>query len=379
MKHLFCMFNANDPTPTAAAIRSSSYDKVTVIILGREWFNQRQEGSLYRFKKWLSGTVKSAEAWPKGLWKEEWDWNKTEAEVEFVKVDDLSEITFDIHPDSTVIVDLKSGTKKMSIEMMEYAQQQMENVQFIMSNLGSCIALTFGVVVPTPHLSLNEMVWLSSGSIIDVDYDPDDEFVSNAVTYFDYSWNRRFLFKQHYLEKMGKVFNGSEEHDKKIHHNYLEEFTTAALKKKDEIVQVFGGVRFIHPDSLDTCLEKAMWAARRDESEFAKEHRQNIMEFLSGVDCDDDEIIDYVREKIHTMEIDCLALTRDGLMIGVECKYGVYGEKDLNRLNAICSSLSPRFYPLMVNTRLEKEHKLGVHQIPFPVLLDPLDTILSPQ
>ena len=104
MKHLFCMFNANDPTPTAAAIRSSSYDKVTVIILGK-WFNQRQEGSLYRFKKWLSGTVK-VKTWPKGLWKEEWDWNKTEAEVEFVKVDDLRDY-FDIHPDSTVIVDEK--------------------------------------------------------------------------------------------------------------------------------------------------------------------------------------------------------------------------------------------------------------------------------
>ena len=124
---------------------------------------------------------------------------------------------------------------------------------------------------------MNEMVWLSSGSIIDVDYDPDDEFVSNAVTYFDYSWNRRFLFKQHYLEKMGKVFNGSEEHDKRFT-NYLEEFTTA-LKKKMKL-SVFGGVRFIHPDSLDTCLEKAMWAARHDESEFAKDIARTSWNFF---------------------------------------------------------------------------------------------------
>ena len=36
MKHLFCIFNANDPTPTAYAIRSSSYQRVTVFVWGKK-------------------------------------------------------------------------------------------------------------------------------------------------------------------------------------------------------------------------------------------------------------------------------------------------------------------------------------------------------
>ena len=78
MKHLFCIFNANDPTPTAYALRSSTYDKVTVFVIGQERFGERQERALYRFKKWLSGSAKSSEDWPQGLWKDAWDWKKPE-------------------------------------------------------------------------------------------------------------------------------------------------------------------------------------------------------------------------------------------------------------------------------------------------------------
>ena len=55
MKHLFCIFNANDPTPTAYAIRSAPYENVTVFVLGRERFGNRQERSLYRLKNGCPG------------------------------------------------------------------------------------------------------------------------------------------------------------------------------------------------------------------------------------------------------------------------------------------------------------------------------------
>ena len=76
------------------------------------------------------------------------------------------------------------------------------------------------------------------------------------------------------------------------------------------------------------------------------------------------------------MEIDSLAMTTDGWMLGVECKYGRYGGIDVDRLHAICSRLSPRFYPLIVHTNQSKKYEAGVHQIPFPMLLDPFDSIL---
>ena len=112
MKHLFCIFNANDPTPTAYAIRSAPYENVTVFVLGRERFDNRQERSLYRLKKWLSGSAKGSENWPTGLWNESWDWTKSKANVDFVEIGCLSESVFEASPDSTVIVDLKSGQRE---------------------------------------------------------------------------------------------------------------------------------------------------------------------------------------------------------------------------------------------------------------------------
>ena len=102
--------------------------------------------------------------------------------------------------------------------------------------------------------------------------------------------------------------------------------------------------------------------------EFTTEHMTEIEAFFESGTTENEDLIAYVRKKIHTMEIDSLALTIDGWLIGVECKYGTYREIDVDRLHAICSRLSPRFYPLIVNTNQSKKHASGVHQIPFPML-----------
>jgi hypothetical protein len=390
MKHLFCIFNANDPTPTAYAIRSSTYDKVTVFVIGQERYGERQERALYRLKKWLSGSGKSSEDWPQGLWKDAWDWEKPEADVHIVEIENISEDVFEADPDASVIVDLKGGTKKMSIEMMEYANQRFTNPQFIMSNIGSCILFSHGLVVPTTHLSLNEMVWLSSGFVIDVDYAPDEKFASKAVQKLKYrtetkttamgnSGHQRIVFTEQYLRKMGKRFFGNKRKERAIHYKYLEEFTASALKNKEDIVEVYGGVRFIYPKRVESCLRRAKWALIQTlkPMKYVKDNLATFEQFFETKECQDAGIINLVRKFIHTMEIDSLALTSDGLMIGVECKYGDYSEIDVDRLHAICSRLSPRFHPLFINTRLIEERSSGVRQIPFPRLLEPLQSILS--
>lgn len=390
MKHLFCIFNANDPTPTAYALRSSTYDKVTVFVIGQERFGERQERALYRFKKWLSGSAKSSEDWPHGLWKDAWDWKKPECDVQIAEIEHISEDVFEADSDATVVVDLKGGTKKMSIEMMEYANQRFTNPQFIMSNIGSCILFSHGLVAPTTYLSLNEMVWLSSGFVIDVDYAPDEKFASKAVQKLKYrtetkatamgnSGKQRIVFTEQYLRKMGKRFSGENKRDNVIHYKYLEEFTASALKEKEDIVEVYGGVRFIYPKRVKSCLKRAKWALIQTPKpmKYVKENLATFEQFFDTKTCDDAGIINLVRKFIHTMEIDSLALTSDGLMIGVECKYGNYSEIDVDRLHAICSRLSPRFHPLFVNTRLTEERSSGVRQIPFPRLLEPLQSLLS--
>tara|TARA_B100000767_G_C19733113_1_gene522674 strand:+ start:309 stop:1799 length:1491 start_codon:yes stop_codon:yes gene_type:complete len=381
-KHLFCILNANDPTPTAYAIRSSSYDKVTVFILGKDRFNERQSRALYRFKKWLSGSAKGSETWPKGLWSNSWDWAKPQSEINLVEVDTLSEEMFDAEKDSAVVIDLKSGTKKMSIEMVEYSQLRFENPQYIMANIGSCIALSHGVVVPTQHLSLNEMVWLSSGFVIDTDYKPDADFAQQAEEFFEYKVkvggddHQRVSFERRYLQRIGKEFQ-NDESDGEIFSKYLEEFTSAILANKEEIVESCGGVRFIYPKRLKNCMGRAEWVIFKQKyrDDFSIEHEVELREFFESKVSNNKAIIDYVRKKLHTMEIDTLALTKDGLMVGVECKYGRYTEIDVDRIYAICSRLSPRFHPLLVNSKTKSNNARNVLELPFPFLTESLSRI----
>ena len=44
--HLYCIFNANDPTPTAIAIRSLNFQSVTVYVIGHDSFSEPQRKNL---------------------------------------------------------------------------------------------------------------------------------------------------------------------------------------------------------------------------------------------------------------------------------------------------------------------------------------------
>ena len=96
----------------------------------------------------------------------------------------------------------------------------------------------------------------------------------------------------------------------------------------------------------------------RNPDRYTVEHRTELEEFFETHSTENTELIEFVRKKIHTMEIDSLAMTTDGWMLGVECKYGRYGGIDVDRLHAICSRLSPRFYPLIVHTNQSKKYNI---------------------
>ena len=142
MKHLFCIFNANDPTPTAYAVRSSTYDKVTVFVIGQERYGERQS-VLFTDSKMVVRFSKEFRRLAAGSLERRLGLEKPECDVQIAEIENISEDIFEADSDATVIVDLKGGTKKMSIEMMEYANQCFTNPQFIMSNIGSCILFSW--------------------------------------------------------------------------------------------------------------------------------------------------------------------------------------------------------------------------------------------
>ena len=56
---LYTIFNRNDPTPTASALRNHSYDSAVVFVLEEMGFNKQHRTNLSRFKTWISGSPKS--------------------------------------------------------------------------------------------------------------------------------------------------------------------------------------------------------------------------------------------------------------------------------------------------------------------------------
>ena len=70
---LYTIFNRNDPSPTASALRNHVYDSAVVFILGEQNFNKQHKENLRRFKTWISGSPKNHNkvGWPDDYWKKE--------------------------------------------------------------------------------------------------------------------------------------------------------------------------------------------------------------------------------------------------------------------------------------------------------------------
>ena len=84
---LYTIFNRNDPTPTANALRNIDFENAVVFILGQEDFNPRHRENLARFKTWLTGSpryhVEEEEeecGWPDMFWKQNWEWEGIDPE-----------------------------------------------------------------------------------------------------------------------------------------------------------------------------------------------------------------------------------------------------------------------------------------------------------
>ncbi len=56
---LYTIFNRNDPSPTASALKNHTYDSAVVFILGETGFNKQHRENLSRFKTWISGSAKN--------------------------------------------------------------------------------------------------------------------------------------------------------------------------------------------------------------------------------------------------------------------------------------------------------------------------------
>ena len=72
---LYSIFNRNDPTPTAQAMRNVEWGFAKILVIGRDGFEGRHEGNLRRLVAWTTGSAQDyqeGDEWPDHLWKSDW-------------------------------------------------------------------------------------------------------------------------------------------------------------------------------------------------------------------------------------------------------------------------------------------------------------------
>ena len=170
---LITIFNANDPTPTARALRNTEWNEARILVVGGDRYRQHQKNNLRRLKSWISGTSRhyseaEGDTWPDAIWKDEWDW--APISIENIDYGDISDIVSDISEiQDGDTIDLTSGTKEMTADLIRLANASRKNVVFsIQTRSGHTLNLSTGELQQNSNdLSARERIWLSSGYIVD--------------------------------------------------------------------------------------------------------------------------------------------------------------------------------------------------------------------
>ena len=392
--HLYCIFNANDPTPTAIAIRSLNFKTATVFVVNQKAFTDKQVSNLDRLKKWINGSAKP-EGWPEGWWNPDWDWAKATPQVSMEYVDELTSEIFGNTDADLTFVDLKGGTKAMSIDLMDYANERLDDPQFIFSNPGESLLLSKGVVLPRDVLGLNEIVFLASGYVMNEEYVPEPRIAEKIKLEFKFVEvsKRRFnkktkeaRFASQFLSSVKDDVPNDAQERASMEQRFLEEFASAMLSVSEMVTESVAGVRFVNP-SFEISSKSAAWLLRRPSTlkEMKKDPQRlksyhGSLKLLENRDSitlteEDDPPLKIIHQHMHEMEIDALAALSTGELIGVECKYGSYLPDDVHRIRAICQRLSPRSIPVLVNSKLYSTNVYNVAELSFTELGDAIETI----
>ena len=388
--HLYCIFNANDPTPTAFAIRSLNFQTATVFVVNQKAFTDKQNSNLDRLKKWINGSAKP-EGWPEGWWNPDWDWAEATPEVSMEYVDELTPEIFGNTDADHTFVDLKGGTKAMSIDLMDYANERLDNPQFIFSNPGESLLLSKGVVLPRDVLGLNEIVFLASGYVMNEEYVPEPRIAEKIKLEFKYITEtkmkkKRARFDSKFLESIKRYVPPNLSARAFMEQAFLEEFTSAMLSVSEEVTQSVAGVRFIDPsfeisrESAEFMLNLPYIKKRMEKKPKKKKIYDTSLELLKDFapalhNHGHEASLELIRQHMHIMEIDALAILSSGELIGVECKYGSYQPDAVHRIRAICQRLSPRSTPVLVNSKLYSTNVYNVAELSFTELDNAIEMI----
>lgn len=398
---LYTIFNRNDPTPTANALRNIDFENAVVFILGQEDFNPRHRENLARFKTWLTGSpryhVEEEEeecGWPDMFWKQNWEWEGIDPEkVSFLSSKGITpDLVNSIATGDTV--DVTSGTKIQVATLIQELHNKHCNPNIVLQTQNNqTLNVSTGNLTPqiTP-LQFRERVWLSSGYIVDYEVKGNPKIGEIWIGTTKKHRNGAVIPKEDEIsKKLGKkIYLG--------HGYWLEEAVTHMMSTWPTVSETFLGPRLIRP-SFSRAAGAAFFTMvarvnqdkhgrgplteykesilKIDEHEDYEEKRNQAFEFLLKTEFNQDQIR-FIQQCLHSVEFDSVAFDADsGKMYVVECKTMSRSKQGvLGRIFAITKLVFPTTgVPMLAYGGTTSNRSNGVYQIAWPELAT--DEILS--
>lgn len=402
---LYTIFNRNDPSPTASALRNHAYDSAVIFVLGEIGYNKKHRGNLSRFKTWISGSPKNHSnttdesdnhtQWPDIFWKKQWDWpSLSNEQISFISSDNITDELIQ-SVGSNDIFDLTSGTKGQCADLIQKISINEKSVNFFLQTRnGNSLNLSNGTLTKNNSpLSFRERVWLSSGYIVDYGKPGNpirgEKLAKIRKVVQEAKKGVKVTPNEVELSKIFKV--------KKVNMHagfWLEEVTTHMISNWPEINESYVGPRLIHNsftraagvsfNTLSLTLDY-----HKKTQEIFKNHIEKITEINELEDYDKmkeatlDFLVDteFTKEQIHTIvaclhsiEFDAVAFDHNsGNVFACECKAMVKATPGvLGRINSITKLVFPTYgTPVLVYSGSKSVKTEGVNLISWPELSNP--------
>ena len=396
---LFTIFNRNDPSPTARALRNLSFESAFVLVVDEKNFNKKHRENLKRLKTWMTGSprfhVKQKNdphgfmEWPDRLWKDEWSWSPLlEKNIHFLSLKEIDISTFDSAGQKD-IVDLTSGTKKQCADIIRAIDQLGANASFVLQTRnGHTLNLSSGEELKnTIPLSFRERVWLSSGYIVD--------YTCRGEPKSGKKWSD--CVKEQ--TKSGKILPNATEIQASLGLNrpinlgagyWLEHAVTHMMSSWPQISESYVAPRLIKPScgqAAGTCFFtlSAIFSSRGAQKVMRK-HVNEIRRIgrIKDYEVKNEAVHRFMRDtefskkdsafiigRLHSIEFDAVAFDHDsGHVFACECKAMTSVTNGvLSRINSITKLAFPTYgTSILVYAGRVSATNYGVHQISWPEL-----------
>ena len=403
VRRLITIFNANDPTPTASALRNCTYDEAIVLVIGSSSYSFQVRENLSRLKTWATGSARkhdeSVIAWPDELWNVKWDWPEIHGDrIQYFELEDIFDLRLDFSDDDEI--DLTSGSKAHAFALAEHAIHSKANVSFsIQTQSDDTLCLQTGTLLnhDTP-LTPRERVFLSSGYILDASTRGNPkigrkiinadkiEAISGNLSYgisesdaIGANQNKsKIVFDPNY-PSINDIKSAIGLNSRTTDGFWMEKAAGHLIRTWPNVQEVFIGPRLI-PTSLNSVLAVAFLTLGLHKNNETKSLGKRVYS-EADVRRQAQLRLDYfmnpeklgLREKLatsmHAVEFDILAISLDSVIVG-ECKHtNCVDLSMIARLSSTAKSLFPtRSVPLMIYSGTHLTSISGVYLISWPSL-----------